>query len=482
MPQAARARTEYFMGLTLDLRCHDALCRDITEMLTQPDENPEHLCFRQQSLNAIKLPKAVGDPDLFRSLSTADCLSADGMGVVWGARLLGIDVPERVTGIDLMKGLLPHFAKAGVRIFLLGARDDVVQKLQRKLCERYPGLIIAGYHHGYEPDDAKLAAVVQKSNADALFVALPSPRKEVFIDRFVDQTGCRFAMGVGGAFDVLSGDVKRAPIVWQKLGLEFLWRIVCQPKYMIPRYTVGLWAFARLMGPKVLASQVGRLCRVARRAMIFGIILPILAVGVDGHADTLDQAAFTFDDRASAKVWIEQQIGELTEPKDIDQMIDVLMRAVLEPENTNEDWQAAEASLQALLDLVGQILADAGTGSFLLETVVGGVIARMLELHPEPGRVSRLVQLSVPEMAERMFRRTGMDATLFEQEEVAAATPQPVGSGVVSVNVTPDWRAAREYEALAIEALLSDTQTELWDSEFDEDNDPFAALEDASPR
>lgn len=237
-----------FWGLRLDIRRQTELADDICARLDMDRRG----CFRHLSLNAVKFAQACRNRDLWRILTQADCLSADGMGIVWAARLLGIAVPERVTGIDLMQSLLPRFEAVGHSVFLLGARAEVLDRLQKRLRLDFPHLIIAGAHHGYEANDAKLAEMVRRSGADTVFVALPSPRKDSFVINHGAQTGCRFVMGVGGAFDVLSGDIKRAPEIWQRYGLEFAWRMVCAPRVMVPRYVCGLAWFARIVIPAVL--------------------------------------------------------------------------------------------------------------------------------------------------------------------------------------------------------------------------------------
>ncbi|AXO15713.1 glycosyltransferase [Thalassospira indica] len=172
-----------FFGLPLDTRRRRLVCADIASRLRKGTASASQACFHHHCLNASKLTAVMRDDRLLAALSRADCLSADGMGIVWAARLLGIRVAERVTGIDLMTDLLAQFAQDGTRVFLLGARQGVLDQLQVILPARFPGLIIAGTHHGYEPDDEKLADCVAQTKPDALFVALPSPRKELFVDQ-----------------------------------------------------------------------------------------------------------------------------------------------------------------------------------------------------------------------------------------------------------------------------------------------------------
>lgn len=190
-------------------------------------------------VNVAKLVHMKTDSTLSDSVKSCDIISIDGMGVVWGARLCGHDVPERVAGVDLFHELLKSAVKAQFPVFLLGATDEVVSKTAATVAGLYPGLKIAGYHHGYFWDDEE--ATVKKiadSGARLLFVAITSPKKENFINKWKDQLGVDFVMGVGGTFDVVAGKVKRAPVWMQNAGLEWFFRVLQEPGRMWKRYAV----------------------------------------------------------------------------------------------------------------------------------------------------------------------------------------------------------------------------------------------------
>lgn len=188
-------------------------------------------------VNVAKIVNMQTDRELAASVRACDIVNIDGMGVVWGARALGFPIPERVAGVDLFDSLLEMAQQEGWPIFMLGGTNPVVQRASVVVAEKYPRLRIAGVHHGYFWDDER--AVVERiraSGARLLFVAITSPRKENFINRWQAQLGVDFVMGVGGTFDVVAGKVKRAPMWMQRSGLEWAYRVIQEPGRMWKRY------------------------------------------------------------------------------------------------------------------------------------------------------------------------------------------------------------------------------------------------------
>lgn len=199
-------------------------------------------------VNVAKLVHMQSDAALAESVTSCDIVNIDGMGVVWGARFCGHQVPERVAGVDLFHQLLAMSARQHYPVFLLGATAEIVEKTAQVVQAQNPELVIAGCHHGYFWDDE--AAVVQQikqSGARLLFVAITSPKKENFINKWRDKLGVDFVMGVGGTFDVVAGKVKRAPIWMQKAGLEWLYRVIQEPGRMWKRYLTTNSRFAWLL-------------------------------------------------------------------------------------------------------------------------------------------------------------------------------------------------------------------------------------------
>lgn len=210
-------------------------------------------------VNVAKLVHMRDDSQLRESVDSCDIINIDGMGVVVGARFLGHDVRERVAGVDLFHELLAMSARDGLSVYLLGARDEVVTATAHKVETLYPGLKIAGYHHGYFWDDeASMVEKIRASGAQLLFVAITSPKKENFINRWRDQLGVTFVMGVGGTFDVVAGKVKRAPLWMQKYGLEWLYRVIQEPRRMWKRYLVTNSIFAWLLLKEKARQLLGR--------------------------------------------------------------------------------------------------------------------------------------------------------------------------------------------------------------------------------
>ncbi|MFT6916061.1 MAG: N-acetylglucosaminyldiphosphoundecaprenol N-acetyl-beta-D-mannosaminyltransferase [Motiliproteus sp.] len=204
-------------------------------------------------INVAKMVHMQADQQLHESVHGCDLINVDGMGVVWGARLLGQPVPERVSGVDLFSALLARATTENKSVFLLGAEAEVVAKVADVVQRDNPGLKLAGYHHGYffnnEEGNNEQAVVdqIRESGAQLLFVAITSPRKENFINRWQDQLGVDFVMGVGGTFDVVAGKVKRAPLWMQNAGLEWFFRILQEPGRMWKRYAVTNGKFAWML-------------------------------------------------------------------------------------------------------------------------------------------------------------------------------------------------------------------------------------------
>jgi N-acetylglucosaminyldiphosphoundecaprenol N-acetyl-beta-D-mannosaminyltransferase len=169
----------------------------------------------------------------FREIVNASALSlCDTVGIKYAARLHGAAVRERVAGVDIIDPLCAAFAERGVPIYLLGGKGDTAQRAAAVLQARYPGLVVAGARDGYFPSaqEATVSAAVAHSGARVVFVGLGSPRQEIFLADHLAETGCAVGIGVGGSFDVLAGNVERAPAVWQRLNLEWLYRLVREPK------------------------------------------------------------------------------------------------------------------------------------------------------------------------------------------------------------------------------------------------------------
>jgi N-acetylglucosaminyldiphosphoundecaprenol N-acetyl-beta-D-mannosaminyltransferase len=201
-------------------------------------------------VNVDKLVKASRDEELRRIINACALVNVDGMPVVWASRLLGKPLKERVAGVDLFEALMRRSGERGWRVFLLGARAEVVAAVADTYRRRYPALVIAGWRDGYwqgEAEEALVAEQVRASGADLLFVAIGSPMKEQFLGRWQATMHIPFAMGVGGSFDVAVGRVKRAPRWMQRAGLEWFYRFLQEPRRMFHRYFIEDMAFVWLL-------------------------------------------------------------------------------------------------------------------------------------------------------------------------------------------------------------------------------------------
>jgi N-acetylglucosaminyldiphosphoundecaprenol N-acetyl-beta-D-mannosaminyltransferase len=208
-------------------------------------------------VNAAKIVGANTDEHLKRVLLEADLVTADGMSVVWASRLFGRALRERVTGIDLFERLVEHAAHRGLSLYFLGARDESVRQTVDLLAIRYPKLRVAGYRNGYfeTSESGAVADAIKLSNADMLFVAMGSPTQEYWIASNLVRTGVRFALGVGGSFDHVSGRVARAPRWMQRIGLEWLHRLIHEPRRLWKRYLLGNLRFIWLVAKQFVSAE-----------------------------------------------------------------------------------------------------------------------------------------------------------------------------------------------------------------------------------
>lgn len=200
-------------------------------------------------VNAAKLVNAQKDQELRESIINSDIINADGQSVVWASAFLGRPLKERVAGIDLMINLVEMAHKNRFKIFLLGATEDVLKKLVEKYTAQFDSTLIAGYRNGYfkKEDEEGVARQIGESGAQLLFVAITSPKKEIFLNKYKNIIRIPFIMGVGGSFDVIAGKTKRAPVWMQKAGLEWFYRVAQEPRRMWKRYLVGNSAFIYLV-------------------------------------------------------------------------------------------------------------------------------------------------------------------------------------------------------------------------------------------
>ncbi|XUU61071.1 WecB/TagA/CpsF family glycosyltransferase [Erythrobacter sp. HA6-11] len=238
-----KARRLNFFGTPIDLLSLDESVAFAERAMEQGKP------IRHTALNVAKLMKLGSDDDLAADVRGSDMIGIDGQGIVYGLTLFGADNVERVAGIDLFYALLARCAQTGRKPFILGAKEDQLRKAMAQAQRRWPGLEFAGARNGYfgPQDEAEIVEQIASSGADCLFVAMPTPRKERFLNSNADRLNVPFLMGVGGSVDVLAGHVSRAPMWMQKVGLEWFHRLVKEPRKMFVRYAKSNSAYAWLL-------------------------------------------------------------------------------------------------------------------------------------------------------------------------------------------------------------------------------------------
>jgi N-acetylglucosaminyldiphosphoundecaprenol N-acetyl-beta-D-mannosaminyltransferase len=252
MPRDGRAQRVRVLGVPLDPFTMDETVARVVE----------HVQSRQpgchMSVNAATLVRALDDPEYFHWLEEADIAGADGQSVVWAASLLASRGPERVTGIDLMQRLLEEARRRTWSIYLLGARESVVRRLAERL--HRTGVRVVGYRHGYftEHEAGAIAADIARRAPDILFVGIPTPAKERFLIENARPAGIPFSVGVGGAFDVLAGLIRRAPLWMRSNGLEWLFRLAQEPRRLWHRNATTSTRFVVLVARELIRRRVAR--------------------------------------------------------------------------------------------------------------------------------------------------------------------------------------------------------------------------------
>ncbi|RAQ96434.1 WecB/TagA/CpsF family glycosyltransferase [Thermogemmatispora tikiterensis] len=225
-------RSVSVLGVRIDRVTQEEALTFIEEQIRRRRASGNRLpCSQVVTVNPEFVMEARRNPAFRQAINEAALNVPDGIGVVWATRYLGQPAPERITGTDLIPALAERCAAHGYRLYLLGAAPGVAEATAARLCARFPGLQIAGTYAG-SPDPADEEAILQRlvaAQADLLCVAYGAPAQELWIWRNLSRLPVAVAMGVGGAFDFLSGRKKRAPRAWQRLGLEWLYRLYHEP-------------------------------------------------------------------------------------------------------------------------------------------------------------------------------------------------------------------------------------------------------------
>jgi N-acetylglucosaminyldiphosphoundecaprenol N-acetyl-beta-D-mannosaminyltransferase len=240
------------LGCPIDRLDVDEAVERCRELIEEPGRTAS-----QVSVNAAKLVALREDPWLRELVLACDLVTADGQSVVWASHLLGDALPERVAGIDLMGRLIALAEERGYSVFFLGATPSVLARAVATIRARHPRLQLAGSRDGYFRPDEEPAVrdEIRSAAPDVLFVAMSSPRKEHWVAAAA-RLDVGFAMGVGGSLDVVAGDVRRAPPAVQRLGLEWLFRLVQEPRRLLRRYVTTNTRFLLLLTKELTHRRI----------------------------------------------------------------------------------------------------------------------------------------------------------------------------------------------------------------------------------
>lgn len=229
------------LGVPVDKTDMKGALDKITVLLDMDGTNTIYTPNSEMVINAVK------DKELMAILKSGDLVVPDGIGLVYASRIYGNPLSERVAGFDLMTGMLKILDREERSVYLLGGKPGIAQRAADNIAKRFPSIKIKGTRNGYfkEQDVPGMVEQINASGAEVLLVALGSPKQEKWISSNLGRLKVSIAMGVGGSFDVLAGEVSRAPLIFRKAGLEWFYRLITQP-----------WRAARMLSLPVFVIKV----------------------------------------------------------------------------------------------------------------------------------------------------------------------------------------------------------------------------------
>lgn len=214
----------------------------------------KHLDSRRAAYVVTPNPEIVQmcqkDDAVREAVANAALVLPDGIGIIYGARILGRPLKERVPGTDFSEKLMERMSKTGKSVFLFGAKPGVADMAAKNLKAKYPGLVVAGTANGYFQDDAPIIEAINAANPDFLVIGLSVPKQELWMAANWDKLRVGLMGGFGGSIDVWAGTVERAPQSWQKANLEWLYRLLKEPKRIKRQIKLPLFLFA-VIGQKI---------------------------------------------------------------------------------------------------------------------------------------------------------------------------------------------------------------------------------------
>lgn len=230
---------EQYLGVNVSPLNYEEIIADLRERIE---------AGKQSTIIAVNPEKVIGaerNGELRELINSSTYQIPDGVGILLASKLKGGSISSRVTGVDMMERLIRFAAEEHHKVFLYGAKEDVVSQAKANLEAKYPGLDISGYENGYEQDQEKVVSKINESKATLLFVAMGSPKQELWIRENMSKLDVKVFQGVGGSFDVFAGKVQRAPLFFRKLGIEWLYRLAKEPKRLkrqlaLPRFLLKI--------------------------------------------------------------------------------------------------------------------------------------------------------------------------------------------------------------------------------------------------
>jgi N-acetylglucosaminyldiphosphoundecaprenol N-acetyl-beta-D-mannosaminyltransferase len=199
----------------------------------------------QFGVNSATINDIVRNDEFRHIINNADLVHIDGMSVVWALRSFGYTIPERVATPDLADDILTMADSEGLSLFLFGAKQNTLELCRQRIEAKFPNIKIAGCRNGYyRPEEEKeIFEMINESSPDILLLGMSSPKKELFFESYRHKINARYILGVGGYFDIVSGIIKRAPRWMQNTGLEWLFRLLQEPRRLWKRYLIGIHQF-----------------------------------------------------------------------------------------------------------------------------------------------------------------------------------------------------------------------------------------------
>lgn len=213
-------KTSYVLGVPVSVTSYDEIINTIKQKITDNEK------YSVVSINLNKIIKSNENSEIMEIIKSFDCFIPDGISVVRACK----DLKDRITGIDLFCKICDEHSEIGAKIFLYGAKQEIVETAKNNLIEKYKTIDIVGTENGYIKDNDALIEEINNSGANIVFIAMGSPKQERWIYQNKNRINANIFIGVGGTFDIISGKLKRAPKWVQKFGIEWLYRMIKEPK------------------------------------------------------------------------------------------------------------------------------------------------------------------------------------------------------------------------------------------------------------